>query len=199
MDYVIDTGGAPAEAADWPLDEFTPAAKSEEPAASSGTPASPNLTARDKLYAFLESRPAGADAAELAGLLFKGAASDPELNARLIHRLIGADPNFAFDASTAFWSLRRSANLRIPLDDACFVVVDLETTGGRPTPGSIIEIGAYRVEGRRLTASFQSIVRPLMRIPRFIEGLTSITNEMGSKRRRSKRSCRRFANFSATP
>ena len=59
----------------------------------------------------------------------------------------------------------------VPLDEARFVVVDLETTGGRPAPGSIIEIGAYRVEGGRLTASFQSIVRPMMPIPRFVEGL----------------------------
>jgi DNA polymerase III subunit epsilon len=178
MDHVIDGGGAAADTTDWTVDEFAPATALEAPAAPLAAPASPNQTAREKLYAFLESRPAGANAVELAGLLFKGAASDPELNARLIHGLIGADPNFVFEASTGFWSLRRSANLRIPLDEARFVVVDLETTGGRPAPGSIIEIGAYRVEGRRLTESFQSIVRPLMRIPRFIEGLTSITNEM---------------------
>ena len=178
MDHVIEGGGGPAEAIDWAADEAANESASEEPVASTAFSGNSHLTAREKLYAFLESRPAGADAAELTGLLFKGAASDPELNARLIRGLIGADPNFAFDASTAFWSLRRSANLRVPLDKARFVVVDLETTGGRPAPGSIIEIGAYRVEGGRLTASFQSIVRPMMRIPRFVEGLTSITNEM---------------------
>jgi DNA polymerase III subunit epsilon len=178
MDHVIEGGGGPADAIDWAADESTYGAEPEQGGASAALSANPHLTAREKLYAFLESRPAGADAAELAGLLFKGAASDPELNARLIRGLIGADPNFSFDASTAFWSLQRSANLRIPLDEARFVVVDLETTGGRPAPGSIIEIGAYRVEGGRLTASFQSIVRPMMPIPRFVEGLTSITNEM---------------------
>ncbi|HEX4210069.1 MAG TPA: exonuclease domain-containing protein, partial [Candidatus Binataceae bacterium] len=164
--------------AGWEAGEFADARGREEQVGSTAIAANPHLTAREKLYAFLEGRPAGADAAELTGLLFKGAASDPELNARLIDGLIGTDPNFAFDASTAFWSLRRSANLRIPLGEARFVVVDLETTGGRPAPGSIIEIGAYRVEGGRLTASFQSIVRPRMPIPRFVEGLTSITNEM---------------------
>jgi DNA polymerase-3 subunit epsilon len=180
MDHVIDGGGGgeSAEGIDWAVEEAAYGVAPEQPVGAAGFSGNSHLTAREKLYAFLESRPAGADAAELAGLLFKGAASDPELNARLIHGLIGADPNFAFDASTAFWSLRRSANLRIPLDEARFVVVDLETTGGRPAPGSIIEIGAYRVEGRRLTASFQSIVRPMMPIPRFVEGLTSITNEM---------------------
>jgi DNA polymerase-3 subunit epsilon len=138
----------------------------------------PRASAKEKLYAFLEARPGGADAAELVGLLFKGAGSDPELGARLIHGLIGGDPNFVLDAAAGMWSLRQSVALRIPLDEARFVVVDLETTGGRPSAGSIIEIGACRMEGQRITASFQTLVRPRMAIPRFITGLTSITNEM---------------------
>jgi DNA polymerase-3 subunit epsilon len=138
----------------------------------------PHGTAKEKLHAFLEQRPAGADAAELVGLLFKGAGSDPELGARLIHGLIGGDPNFILDDHAGMWSLRQSIALRIPLSDAGFVVVDLETTGGRPSAGSIIEIGACRMEGQRITGTFETLVRPRMPIPRFISGLTSITNEM---------------------
>jgi DNA polymerase-3 subunit epsilon len=138
----------------------------------------PQATAREKLLAFLEVRPAGADAAELVGLLFKGAGSDPELGARLIRGLIGGDPNFFCDEAAGMWSLRQSVALRIPLHDARFVVVDLETTGGRAAAGSIIEIGACRMEGQRITATFETLVRPRMAIPRFITGLTSITNEM---------------------
>jgi len=138
----------------------------------------PPRTAREKLYAFLESRPTGADAHELTGLLFSGAGSDPDLGARLIDGLLGRDPNFIFDATTGMWSLRRSLELKVPLDEARYVVVDLETTGGRAAAGTIIEIGAYRMEGRRIADSFQSLVRPRMPIPRFVTGLTSITNEM---------------------
>jgi DNA polymerase-3 subunit epsilon len=145
---------------------------------NTGVSSFPRGTAREKLYAFLESRPAGADAHELTGLLFSGAGSDPELGARLIDGLLGRDPNFMFDATTAMWSLRRSLELKVPLDEARYVVVDLETTGGRAAAGAIIEIGAYRMEGRRIADSFQSLVRPRMPIPRFVTGLTSITNEM---------------------
>jgi DNA polymerase III subunit epsilon len=137
-----------------------------------------HATAHEKLHSFLQARPAGADARELMGLLFKGAGSDPELGERFIRGLIGGDPNFVFDALTGLWSTRQSASLRVSLDEARFVVVDLETTGGRAAPGAIIEIGAYRMEGRRITDSFQTLVRPRMVIPRFISGLTSITNEM---------------------
>jgi DNA polymerase III subunit epsilon len=138
----------------------------------------PHASAKEKLHAFLEARPAGAEAAELVGLLFKGAGSDPELGARLIGGLIGGDPNFIFDGAAGMWSLRQSMALRIPLDEARFVVVDLETTGGSAAAGSIIEIGACRMEGQRITATFETLVRPRMAIPRFITGLTSITNEM---------------------
>jgi len=78
------------------------------------TERSPHTGAKEKLHAFLETRPAGADARELVGLLFMGAGSDPELGARLVQGLIGGDPNFIFEAATGLWSLRRSAALRVP-------------------------------------------------------------------------------------
>ena len=140
-------GALPPEATDWTADEFQPDGSPDAVVAATLPSTNPHLTAREKLYAFLESRPAGADAAELTGLLFKGAASDPELNARLIHGLIGTDPNFAFDPSTTFWSLRRSANLRIPLGEARFVVVDLETTGGRPAPDRLSKSAPIELRG----------------------------------------------------
>ena len=138
----------------------------------------PHAGAKEKLRAFLEANPAGTDANELIRLLFKGAGSDPDLRARLVHGILDGDPNFIFDAATGLWSLRSHQRLRAPLDEAHFVVVDLETTGGRPAPGAIIEIGAYRMRGRQILDSFQSLLRPRMRIPPFIVGLTSITNEM---------------------
>ncbi len=133
---------------------------------------------REKLFAFLEARPSGAPAAELAGLLFSGAGSDPELAPRIVRHLLGGDPNFAFDPASGLWSVRKNDSLKIPIDEARYVVVDLETTGGRAAPGAITEIGAYRMDGMRIAGSFQTLVRPRMRIPRFVTALTSITNEM---------------------
>jgi len=138
----------------------------------------PRATTKEKLYAFLESRPAGADARELLGLLLAGAGSDPELAARIVNTLLASDPNFVFDPATSLWSLRSCAALRVPLSEASFCVVDLETTGGQAGPGTIIEIGAYRMVGRRMLESFETLVRPQGPIPRFISGLTAISNEM---------------------
>ena len=110
----------------------------------------PGGWAREKLYTFLETRPAGADARELAGLLFSGAGADPEVAPRAVRHLLGGDPNFAFDPVNGRWSLSRSQSLRVPIDEARYVVVDLETTGGRVAPGAITEIGGYRMEGLRI-------------------------------------------------
>ncbi|MGA7871062.1 MAG: exonuclease domain-containing protein, partial [Candidatus Binatus sp.] len=108
-----------------------------------------------------------------------GVGSDPELGARLVRQLLGGDPNFIFDADTAQWRLAQSDRIRVGLDQAEFAVVDLETTGGRAGPGTIIEIGAYRMVGKRLTDTFSQLVRPHSGVvPRFITGLTSITTEM---------------------
>ncbi|MGH7878808.1 MAG: 3'-5' exonuclease, partial [Candidatus Binataceae bacterium] len=141
-------------------------------------PSTPRATIREKLQLFLRERPGGANGNELAGLLFRGVGSDPAMGARLIHGVIGGDPNFCHDDATGLWSLREAATLRVALEEAQFVVVDLETTGGRVAPGAIIEIGAYRMRGRRMVASFQSLIRPRTLIPSFITRLTSITNEM---------------------
>ncbi len=135
-------------------------------------------TAKEKLHAYLIAHPAGADSRELLALLFNGAGSDPELGSRIIAGMLAGDPNFMFDANTSLWSLSRASILRVPLEEANFVVVDLETAGGRPVPGAIIEIGAYRMRGRQILDSFQNLVRPQMRIPRFVARLTSISDEM---------------------
>ncbi|HLJ43120.1 MAG TPA: exonuclease domain-containing protein [Candidatus Binataceae bacterium] len=135
-------------------------------------------TAREKLFAHLERQAAGAHTDELVGLLFAGAGSDPELGPRIVHRLLAGDPNFVFDASSGMWALRASDVLKVPLDRGRYVVVDLETTGGRPGPGAITEIGAYRMEGPRMTESFATLVRPRGPISPFVTRLTSITNEM---------------------
>jgi DNA polymerase III subunit epsilon len=133
---------------------------------------------KEKIYAFLAARPAGADARELVSLLLSGAGNDPELGARLVRGLLADDPHFVFDGAANLWRLNRNERLKVALDEAEFVVVDLETTGGAAGPGAIIEIGAWRMVGRRMTESFQSLVRPRSLIPRFVMNLTSITNEM---------------------
>ncbi len=61
------------------------------------------------------------------------------------------------------------------------VVLDFETTGLSPHHGDrAIEIGAVLIENNRIVDRFQSLMNPGMRISRFIEEYTGITNQMVS-------------------
>ncbi|EEG75253.1 PolC-type DNA polymerase III [[Clostridium] hylemonae] len=63
------------------------------------------------------------------------------------------------------------------LDDT-FVVFDLETTGFSSIKDKIIEIGAVKVEGGRITEKFSTFVDPKIPIPFRITQLTGITDQM---------------------
>ena len=82
--------------------------------------------------------------------------------------------------TTSRWETQRSFDeLGRPLRDITFCVVDLETTGGSASAGSMItEIGAVKVRGGEVLAEFQTLVNPHTEIPAFIAVLTGITNSM---------------------
>ena len=66
------------------------------------------------------------------------------------------------------------------LDGLDVVVVDVETTGFRPAEATIIEIGAVRLTGRRVTGEFFTLVcpGPDIAVPGGITELTGITDAM---------------------
>ncbi len=69
-------------------------------------------------------------------------------------------------------------DLGTPLSEVTFVVVDLETTGGKPADAGITEIGAVKVRGGEVLGEFQTLVNPGVAIPPFIAALTGITDRM---------------------
>src|SRR6188768_1576844 len=81
------------------------------------------------------------------------------------------------------WEEQRTFDeLGRPLRDITFCVVDLETTGGSASGGSMItEVGAVKVRGGVVLGEFQTLVNPHAEIPAFIAVLTGITNSMVSE------------------
>ncbi len=59
-----------------------------------------------------------------------------------------------------------------------FVVVDVETTGGRAASERVTEIGAVKIQGGKVIGEWQSLINPGRRIPYFITELTGISDEM---------------------
>lgn len=60
----------------------------------------------------------------------------------------------------------------------CFVLLDLETTGGNPVHDRITEIAAVRIENGQEVARWSTLVHPGTSIPSFIQNLTGITDDM---------------------
>ncbi|GAA3855035.1 DEDD exonuclease domain-containing protein [Tessaracoccus defluvii] len=87
-------------------------------------------------------------------------------------------------------------DLGVPLSEATFVVVDLETTGGA-ADSEITEVGAVKVRGGVVLGEFQSLVRPSSPIPAMIQVLTGITNQMVASAPPASTVLPAFAEFAA--
>lgn len=61
------------------------------------------------------------------------------------------------------------------LKDLSFTIIDLETTGGNQKKDKIIEIGLVRIEKLKVVAEKDILIQPNIRIPDFIQKLTTIT------------------------
>ncbi len=59
-----------------------------------------------------------------------------------------------------------------------YAIVDIETTGGYAAANGITEICIIVHDGERVVSRFESLINPLITIPRYIQAMTGITDEM---------------------
>ena len=59
-----------------------------------------------------------------------------------------------------------------------YAIVDIETTGGYAAANGITEIAVFITDGMQVIQEFHTLLNPYYTIPRYIESLTGITNEM---------------------
>lgn len=59
-----------------------------------------------------------------------------------------------------------------------YVVVDVETTGGRAPNDRVTEIGAVKVQNGKIIDEWSTLINPERKIPSFITGLTGISDAM---------------------
>lgn len=64
-----------------------------------------------------------------------------------------------------------------------YAIVDIETTGGYAAANGITEIAIRISDGARIIERYETLINPIYTIPRYVESLTGITNEMVSKER----------------
>ena len=131
-----------------------------------------SFDAADRLVDLVEERHGPVPAEEAARTLFALAHAPAALARSLLEDVVAGDARLAWRDSCV--GLAAAPGHDLPLEAACFVVVDLETTGLRPGQSAICEIGAVRVDGLLPAGTFQTLVDPGVPIPPVIAGITGI-------------------------
>jgi DNA polymerase III epsilon subunit family exonuclease len=130
------------------------------------------LDGLDRLVALLEEQ-GSLPAVEAARLLFATRSIPTGLACSLLADLCAGDSRIVCSGATV--SL---AGVPDPLlEEAEFVVFDLETTGLSTQTSRICELGAVRVEALELVDSFQSLVNPGVRLPEPVARLTGLREQ----------------------
>lgn len=59
-----------------------------------------------------------------------------------------------------------------------YAIVDIETTGSYAAANGITEISIHVFDGNKVVEKFETLINPLQSIPRYIQAMTGITDEM---------------------
>ena len=59
-----------------------------------------------------------------------------------------------------------------------YAIVDIETTGGYAANNAITEVAIVLHDGNREVKRYETLVRPGMAIPRYVQALTGISDDM---------------------
>ncbi|HSS82062.1 MAG TPA: exonuclease domain-containing protein [Gaiellaceae bacterium] len=132
-----------------------------------------SLDSLDRLVDTLEER-GPLTAVEAARSLF----ATPSISAGLASSLLGELTEGDSRVACIGGSVGLAGGRADPsLEEAEFVVFDLETTGLSPARDRICELGAVRVHGLELVDSFQSLVNPGITLPEPVARLTGLRRE----------------------
>jgi DNA polymerase III epsilon subunit family exonuclease len=151
------------------------------------------LDAADRLVELVEERRGAVPVEDAARALF-ALRHVPEGMARsLLDDVVRDDARLAWRGGCV--ALGVSDAERVPLEEASFCVVDLETTGLSPARSRVCEIGAVRVEALELASTFETLVNPRERLPLQIAALTGIDEHELRRAPSAAWATRRFVAF----
>jgi DNA polymerase III epsilon subunit family exonuclease len=134
------------------------------------------LDAADRLVELVEERRGPVSAEEAARVVLKlGAAVPVGLARSLLDEAVQADARLRWAGDLV--AVEGGHGESISLEDATFVVFDLETTGLRPGTARPVEFGAAKVESLQLTDRFQTLCNPGARLQPAVAALTGLRDE----------------------
>src|SRR2546423_5863559 len=133
------------------------------------------LDAADRLVELVEEQRGPVLAEEAARRLFALRQAPVALARSLLADVVETDARLAWNGDAV--ALADPPGAALLLEEATYVVVDLETTGLRPGDSGICEIGAVRLRGFEVEAEFETLVDPGMPIAPGASALTGLRSE----------------------
>ncbi|HEY7729445.1 MAG TPA: exonuclease domain-containing protein [Gaiellaceae bacterium] len=149
--------------------------------------------AADRLVELVQARRGPVPAEEAACALFALASAPTAIARSLLGDVVADDARLAWRGASV--GLADPPGAGVALEDAAYVVFDLETTGLRPGSARICEIGAQRLERLELAGAFETLVDPGVALPPAITALTGITPGSLRGAPRAEHAVRRFLEF----
>jgi DNA polymerase-3 subunit epsilon len=137
-----------------------------------------SLAVADRLHETLLVRGEPLDALEAVRLLLASPTAPEPICRKVLAALVQQDQRFCSGTAGDLLSLKHWESPDPDLADVPFVALDLETTGSRAGASKITEIGAVRIEGLQVVATFHTLVNPQRPIPPMITHITGITQAM---------------------
>ena len=128
--------------------------------------------AADRLVELVHARRGPVAAEDAARTLYALRHVPAGLARELLADVVDGDARLAWRGASV--GLASPPGAALALEDATYVVVDLETTGLSPRSAGICEIGAVRVRGLELAETFETLVNPRRPLPAPIAALTGI-------------------------
>jgi DNA polymerase III subunit epsilon len=133
------------------------------------------LDAADRLVELVEEQRGPVLAEEAARRLFALRQAPVALARSLLADVVEIDTRLAWRGDAV--ALAEPPGAALLLEDATYVVVDLETTGLRPGESGICEIGAVRLRGFEVEAELQTLVDPGLPIGAGASAVTGLRSE----------------------
>jgi len=152
-----------------------------------------SFDAADRLVELVEARRGPVEATEAARSLFALASAPTALARSLLDDVVAGDARLAWRGGAV--GLAAPPGRDVQLEDAHFVVVDLETTGLTPRTSRICEIGAQRIRALELEDVFETLVDPRVPLPAAVAALTGIRQAELRGAPRAELAIRRFLEF----
>ncbi|HWB21507.1 MAG TPA: exonuclease domain-containing protein [Gaiellaceae bacterium] len=115
-----------------------------------------SLDSLDRLVSLVVDRGGSVSASEAASHLLAMPAPLEDVAIEILGPLVEHDARLAWRQTAITLDRERP----LPLEDACFVVFDLETTGLATANAAICEIGAVRIRRAAIEETFETLVAP---------------------------------------